>query len=365
MTDSNLYIGLMTGTSLDGIDCVLVDFANERPQLLASQLAPFDPALRDELLALQAPGDNELHRVMLAGNALADAFAEAVKAVMQQGGVNAQQIAAIGMHGQTLRHRPELAYTVQIGNAARLAERTGVAVVSDFRSRDVAAGGQGAPLVPAFHTGLFGHAVHRVIVNIGGITNITTLPPDGPVLGWDTGPGNVLMDGWIACHRSEHYDADGAWAATGKVDDALLATMLGEPYFAAPPPKSTGRDLFRPVWLDAMLAGHARAPVDVQATLLALTAHTIADQIERHAQAAAEIYICGGGTRNGALMAQLAQRLSPRQVCTTEALGLHPDWVEAVAFAWLARRCLQGQPGNLPAVTGAAGLRVLGAIYPA
>ncbi|GAB3264738.1 anhydro-N-acetylmuramic acid kinase [Chitinimonas naiadis] len=363
---SHLYIGLMSGTSLDGIDAALVDFATGQPRLQASLLLPFPPALRAELLALQAPTDNELDRTAQAENALADLYAEAVAQLLRQSQLPASAIAAIGMHGQTIRHRPERGYTLQIGNAARLAELSGITVVSDFRNRDIAAGGQGAPLVPAFHQGIFGGPVHRVILNIGGIANVTDLPLDGAVRGWDTGPGNVLLDGWIARHQGHAYDADGRWARTGQVSETLLAVLLAAPYFAAPPPKSTGRDLFHLAWLDEQLAHLPTLDTaDVQATLLAFTARSIATEIDRQASGAAEIYVCGGGARNGALMEAIRQLLAPRHLVSTEKLGLHPDWVEAVAFAWLARRCLGGQPGNLPAVTGAKGARVLGAIYPA
>ncbi|HEY9104350.1 anhydro-N-acetylmuramic acid kinase [Chitinimonas sp.] len=366
MPSSCLYVGLMSGTSLDGIDAALVDFSADRPRLLAQVLLPFPTDLRADLLSLQAPGENELDRMALAGNALADLYTASVAKVLADARVAPSEVAAVGMHGQTIRHRPERGYTSQIGNAARLAEQCGVTVVSDFRSRDIAAGGQGAPLVPAFHQGLFGGAVHRVIVNIGGIGNVTDLPPQGPVRGWDTGPGNVLLDGWIARHQGRAFDADGSWAASGQVVPGLLALLLAEPYGALPPPKSTGRDLFHLAWLDGHLAklGPLHA-ADVQATLLAHTAETIAREIEREATSAQEIYVCGGGARNGALMTGLAKRLGPRKLASTEELGLHPDWVEAVAFAWLARQCLQGLPGNLPAVTGARGPRILGAIYPA
>lgn len=364
MSQSALYIGLMSGTSLDGIDAALVDFTRDQPRLVAATLLPFPPELRAELLALQAPGENELDRAAQAGNALAQRYAEAVNVVLAMAGMASWDIAAIGMHGQTIRHRPERGYTLQIGNAALLAELSGIAVVADFRSRDVAAGGQGAPLVPAFHEGLFGGVVHRVVVNIGGIANVTDLPGQGgAVRGWDTGPGNVLMDGWIARHQDKHYDEDGAWAASGQVHAGLLAALSAESYFAAPPPKSTGRDLFHLPWLDARLAGFELAPADVQATLLELTARSIATQIEHEAADATEVYICGGGARNGALMRRLGQLLAPRRVVGTDALGLHPDWVEAAAFAWLAQRCMAGDTGNLPAVTGAAGPRVLGAVY--
>ncbi|GLR13179.1 anhydro-N-acetylmuramic acid kinase [Chitinimonas prasina] len=366
MHTPQLYIGLMSGTSLDGIDCALVDYAGTAPRLLHATLQPFAPALRTALLALQSPQTDELHQAALAANALADAYAAAITDTLAQADVAPAQVRAIGMHGQTIRHRPELAYTLQIGNAARLAEQTGITVVSDFRSRDVAAGGQGAPLVPAFHRGLFGAAAHRAIVNIGGISNVTDLPSHGEVRGWDTGPGNVLMDGWTTRHQGWAYDADGGWAATGAVNDVLLATLLAQPYLAQHPPKSTGRDLFHLRWLDAVLAQlPAIPPQDVQASLLEFTARSIADEINRHAAQASEVYVCGGGARNSLLMRRLAALLAPRRLDSTEVLGLHPDWVEAVAFAWLAKQCLAGQPGNLPAVTGAAGPRVLGAIYPA
>ncbi|PHV10719.1 anhydro-N-acetylmuramic acid kinase [Chitinimonas sp. BJB300] len=366
MSTASLYIGLMSGTSLDGIDCVLVDFASKRPTLLASHLLPFSPDLRAELLSLQIPGDNELHRVMLAANALADAYAKSIDLTLHKANLTSNAVCAIGMHGQTLRHRPELGFTVQIGNAARLAERTGITVVSDFRSRDVAAGGQGAPLVPAFHHSMFGDTRHRVIMNIGGIANVTDLPANGMVRGWDTGPGNVLMDGWISRHQGVAYDADGAWARAGQVQPDLLAQLLATPYCQQPPPKSTGRDLFQLAWLDQQLASHPSfATEDVQATLLAFTAESIAYQVKREAPEVCEVYVCGGGARNSALMDSLATKLDPIPVTSTQAIGLHPDWVEAVAFAWLAKQCLNQQPGNLPTVTGARGPRILGAIYPA
>ncbi|WP_374346976.1 anhydro-N-acetylmuramic acid kinase [Chitinimonas sp.] len=362
---SPYYIGLMSGTSLDGIDAALLDFSGAKPKLLATALLPFSDELLSRLLALQSSGSDELATAALAGNQLAQHYAQAVAAVLQLAGLAPSQIAAIGMHGQTVRHRPELGYTLQIGNAALLAELTGISVVSDFRSRDVAAGGQGAPLVPAFHQGVFGGATHRAIVNIGGIANLTDLPPHGPVRGWDTGPGNVLMDGWIKRCRGERYDFDGAWAASGQVNADLLAALLEEPYFNLAPPKSTGRDLFDMAWLDRILhKWPTLPPADVQATLLAFTVHSIVSEV-RHETEASEIYICGGGARNGSLMRQLALALAPRPVLSTEVLGLHPDWVEAVAFAWLARQCLLGEPGNLPEVTGARGKRVLGAIHQA
>ncbi|MGQ5523311.1 anhydro-N-acetylmuramic acid kinase [Chitinimonas sp. PSY-7] len=366
MPASSLYIGLMSGTSLDGINCALVDFTNQHPTLLATHLLPFDADLRAEFLSLQTSGDNELHRSMLAANALADAYAVAIRHTLEKAGISRGSIGAIGMHGQTLRHRPELGFTVQIGNAARLAEQTGITVISDFRSRDVAAGGQGAPLVPAFHHNMFSSPAHRVVINIGGIANVTDLPPNGPVRGWDTGPGNVLMDAWIHRHRNLTYDADGAWARSGQLQPDLLAQLLATPYCRQAPPKSTGRDLFHLAWLDQQLANHpALAPEDVQATLLAFTAESIAREIRREAPSASEAYVCGGGVYNSALMDCLAAQLSPISLASTETIGLDPDWVEATAFAWLAKQCLEKQPGNLPAVTGAHGPRILGAIYTA
>lgn len=362
---SDLYLGLMSGTSLDGIDAALVDFGGPQMRLVAAQCTPFSAELRAELLALQAPGVQEMHRAALAGNALADAYAESVASLLATAKLPAQAVAAIGMHGQTVRHQPALGYTVQLGNASRLAELSGISVVSDFRSRDIAAGGQGAPLVPAFHHAVFGDALqHRLLINIGGIANVTDLPVAGVIRGWDTGPGNVLMDGWIARHRGQAYDAAGSWAASGHIVGELLQRLLAEPYFALPPPKSTGRDLFDMAWLDAQLAGAQHAAADVQATLLEFTAQSIARSCRQDNQICHAAYVCGGGAHNAVLIQRLSELLQA-EVTSTEALGLDPDWVEACAFAWLARQCRLGLPGNLPAVTGARGLRVLGAIHQA
>jgi len=276
-------------------------------------------------------------------------------------------VIAVGVHGQTLRHRPERGWTLQLNNPARVAERSEIAVIADFRSRDVAAGGQGAPLVPAFHAALFRSKTrHRVIVNVGGIANITDLPPAGAISGFDTGPGNALLDLWCARNRGDPFDAGGAWAATGQVDVALLTALLAEPFFSAPPPKSTHRDKFNLTWLEERLAaaGWKGEADDVQATLVALTARTIADAIRKQASQAVDILICGGGARNVTLMKTLARELAPRRVATTAEEGVPVEHVEALAFAWLARETLAGRPGNLPSVTGAAGPRVLGAIYP-
>ena len=369
-------VGVMSGTSLDGVDAVLAAFDGAGARVLAAVHRPFPAELRAELLALQVPGPDELARAARAANALADAYAEAIVAVLAGGRVTAAAVLAAGVHGQTVRHCPAEGWTLQLNNAARVAERAGVTVVADFRARDLAAGGQGAPLVPAFHAALFARPdADRVVVNIGGIANLTVLPAGGDVAavrGFDTGPGNVLLDLWCARQRGEDYDRDGAWARSGRVDAALLDVLLAEPYFAAPSPKSTGRDLFNAAWLDRMLAlrGELASPAPdaaaVQATLLALTARTIAAAVAAASAASAstDVLVCGGGANNSALMAALATELAPRRVTTTAAHGVAVEHVEALAFAWLARQALAGQPGNLPAVTGARGLRVLGAIHP-
>jgi anhydro-N-acetylmuramic acid kinase len=360
-----LYIGLMSGTSMDGVDGVLADFANDAITTIASSFAPFPPELRGALMALQAPGANEIEREALAANALAACYAACVAALRPSA---AGPIQAVAAHGQTTRHRPELGYTRQTNNPALLAELTGLDVIADFRSRDVAAGGQGAPLVPAFHQAQFGKAGQtRVVVNIGGIGNISVLHADGRAGGFDTGPGNVLMDGWIARHQGKEYDADGAWAATGTVHAGALAQLKAEPYFALPAPKSTGRDLFHMDWLDARLAGVGTiATEDVMATLTALTAHTIADAIRGQAREVDAVYVCGGGAYNGTLLRALAAALGGAvTVESTAALGVAPNRVEALAFAWLGYRFQKREAGNLPAVTGAKGPRILGALYPA
>jgi anhydro-N-acetylmuramic acid kinase len=368
---AQLCIGLMSGTSLDGVDAALADFAGPAPRTLATHFAPFDSDLRAELLALQRPVENELERAALAANQLVRAYAAAVTAVLNLADLKPEDISALGAHGQTVRHRPDLGYTLQLNNPALLAELTGIPVVADFRARDVAAGGQGAPLVPAFHRAVFGDPGHiRVIVNIGGIGNITVLNADGSVLGFDTGPGNVLMDLWIGRHHGKAHDAEGAWAASGQVQAALLAQMLAEPYFALPSPKSTGRDLFNPEWLARFGSDHP--PADVQATLCELTATTIVDAIRRqlsgqprgHAADTLDVFVCGGGAHNPTLQQPLAALGTGWRWQSTDSLGVAPHRVEAMAFAWLAHRTLAQAPGNLASVTGAAGPRVLGAVYP-
>jgi anhydro-N-acetylmuramic acid kinase len=366
------YIGLMSGTSLDGVDAVLAEQQPGRPGLQAHHHAhrAFPEALRAELLALNHSGVDELHRAALAANGLVRVHAELVQALLAGTGLHANGVRAIGAHGQTVRHRPGdfdgTGYTLQLMNGALLAELCGIDVVCDFRSRDVAAGGQGAPLVPAFHAACFGApGRHRAVLNLGGIANLTLLPADGPVRGFDTGPANVLMDGWCRRHRGVAFDADGSWAAGGRVDSSLLARWLAEPYFGRQPPKSTGRDLFDSAWLDARLDAAAREPRDVMATLAELTARTVADALRQQAPATGELFVAGGGAGNRHVLARLAALLPDVQVQSSAALGVPPDQLEALAFAWLAQACLDRHPGNLPAVTGARGARVLGAIYPA
>ncbi|MDB5727786.1 MAG: anhydro-N-acetylmuramic acid kinase [Noviherbaspirillum sp.] len=370
--NESLFIGLMSGTSLDGVDGVLASFVHNEPiRTLTTAYLPFPPELRDEFMALQSPGENEIHREALAANGLARHYAACVTQLLSQAGIGPEAVTAIGAHGQTVRHRPELGYTRQTGNAALLAELTSIDVVTDFRGRDIAAGGQGAPLVPAFHQAIFGKSDEcRVVANIGGIGNISVLDRDEKVIGFDTGPGNVLMDLWISRHQGKPYDADGAWGASGQVIPLLLDALLDEPFLKLPPPKSTGRDLFHADWLAGKLGSvsHA-APADVQATLTQFTAATLADAIRTWAPHASAVYVCGGGAYNSHLMRSLQEALLAHThqaaVRSTATLGVSPNHVEALAFAWLAHRHVERQPGNLPSVTAAKGLRMLGALYPA
>jgi anhydro-N-acetylmuramic acid kinase len=374
-----LYIGLMSGTSLDGVDAVLADFdaaaAPDTPpqpgRVLGHVSQPFEPALRQALLALNASGPDELHRAALAGNALARAYAQAVQALLAQCNVSATAVRAIGAHGQTVRHQPQVVdgtgYTLQLNQPALLAELTGIEVVADFRSRDIAAGGQGAPLAPFFHRAWFGRPGESLgVLNIGGIANLTVLADDGATTGWDCGPGNVLMDGWIGQHLGQAYDDRGAWAASGRVLPGLLEQLRREPYFERLPPKSTGRDLFHLPWLEAQLASFQPAsPADVQATLCEFTARACADDLLRHAPFLRRLVVCGGGALNDHLMGRLAACLPGVLVQSTVAAGLPPLQVEAAAFAWLARQTVRREPLPLTSTTGARGARVLGCIYPA
>jgi anhydro-N-acetylmuramic acid kinase len=372
---ADLFIGLMSGTSLDGIDGVLVDLdAAVGLTVHAHRHMPLPDALAGELLALNAVQDNELHRAALAGNALARAYAAVVADLLAAGQAGAREVRAIGAHGQTVRHCPQAfdgtGYTLQLNSPALLAELTGIDVVADLRSRDLAAGGQGAPLVPAFHRAVFGRTDRTLgVLNIGGMSNLTVLSSDGSTTGFDCGPGNALMDHWSFRHRGQPYDAAGAWAAGGVVHRALLASMLAEPYFALCPPKSTGRDLFRPEWLQAHLNAvdptGALLAQDVQATLAELTATACARDLCVHAPDATELLVCGGGAFNAHLMSRIAAQLPGVVVSDSAERGLPADQVEACAFAWLARRFVRREPGNLASVTGAKGARILGALYPA
>lgn len=361
---SELYIGLMSGTSLDGVDAALVELRGA-PSLIETVFVPIPERLRTALLALHERGADELHRAALLAIELSALYAKAVGLLLRNAGVSTNAVRAVGCHGQTVRHRPECGYTLQLGNPAWLAERTGITVIADFRSRDIAAGGQGAPLVPAFHAACFRDTrTHRVIVNVGGIANVTDLPAKGPVSGFDTGPGNLLLDAWVRRKFERTFDRDGSLSGQGKPVDALLKKMLADPYFRRKPPKSTGRDYFNVNWLLAF--GVARLdPRNVLATLAELTARTVGDSIMRFCPGVKEVYLCGGGVRNLDLINRLERALSGIRVTSTQKLGIHPDWVEAAAFAWLAQRALKHESGSLPKVTGAKGPRVLGAIYPA
>jgi anhydro-N-acetylmuramic acid kinase len=371
---SEYFIGLMSGTSLDGVDGVIADFSADAPALvLASASLPFEAGFKAELLALNTPGENELHRAALAANQLAETYALVVERLLTNAaasGIRRQDITAIGAHGQTVRHRPQefgVGYTLQLNNPALLAERTGVDVVADFRTADLAAGGQGAPLVPAFHAAIWGDtAQSRAVLNIGGISNITLLHAGAEVQGFDCGPGNALMDFWCQRHTGQPYDDAGAWAASGQVHAPLLAQLLGSPYLKRQPPKSTGRDLFNPTWLEQQLGSFsALPPADEQASLTALTAQACANDLKNHMPSATELLVCGGGALNAELMRQIGLALPGVQVSSTEAHGLPPLQVEATAFAWLAQAFTHNKPGNLVAVTGAKDLRVLGALYKA
>ncbi|UNK58551.1 anhydro-N-acetylmuramic acid kinase [Pseudoxanthomonas daejeonensis] len=369
---SHLYLGLISGTSADGIDAALVEFPDGTSarglQLRAARVHPWPAALRERLVALGQGGEltslDELGRLDVQ---VAQQFADAALSLLDDAGISPRQVAAIGSHGQTLRHRPhgDAPFTMQVGDGSVIAERTGIATVADFRRRDVAAGGHGAPLVPAFHAALL-HSPDedRAVLNLGGIGNYTLLPRVGTVRGFDTGPANALLDAWCLRHTGEAFDAGGAFAARGRIDDALLARLLDDPWFALPPPKSTGREQFHLDWVRTRLHG-GESPADVQATLLELSAVTIARALGAHQPGTARVIACGGGVRNPQLLARIAAHLPHARIASTDAHGLDPDFVEAMAFAWLARETLAQRPGNLPAVTGARGPRVLGVVHPA
>ncbi|PYC30491.1 anhydro-N-acetylmuramic acid kinase [Pseudomonas protegens] len=360
------YIGVMSGTSLDGLDIALIE-QSPAIRLIATHYIPMPETLRAELLSLCASGPDEIARSAMAQQHWVKLAAQGIHSLLQQQQLQAQDIRAIGSHGQTVRHEPSRGFTVQIGNPALLTELTGITVISDFRSRDVAAGGQGAPLVPAFHEALFEQrSGKRAVLNVGGFSNLSLIETAKPVAGFDCGPGNVLLDAWIQTQRAETFDRNGQWAASGQLDQALLKTLLSDPFFATQGPKSTGREVFNLQWLNQHLAQHPAIPAEnVQATLLELTALTIVDSLQAAQVGTQELLVCGGGAHNGTLMRRLSALLPGTQVNSTAIYGVDPDWVEAMAFAWLAHCCLEGIAANRPSVTGARGLRVLGAIYPA
>ena len=355
----------MSGTSLDGADAALVDFDSGAPRTLAFSTVPFEGALRDRILLLSEPGRDHLDLAGAVMLELAQLYARVVEGAIAAGGVDRREIRAIGCHGQTVRHRPDRGFTIQLNDPARLAELTGIDVVADFRRRDMAAGGQGAPLVPAFHEAVFRHpAKSRAVVNIGGISNVTWLPSSGRTMGFDCGPGNVLLDGWARRHIGAQFDEDGKWASAGRTDAALLARLLDDPFFGARPPKSTGRELFRHDWLEERLPADYRT-ADVQSTLTDFTAHAIVESIERFCAGTDEIYLAGGGARNRALVSRIGALAKSRPVALTDALGVPTGHVESMAFAWLAMKCVRREPVDLTAVTGAREPRVLGALYAA
>jgi anhydro-N-acetylmuramic acid kinase len=361
-----IYLGLISGTSMDAIDAALVDFDVAPPHIIATSATPFEPALKRRVSAVidhvNGVALDELGQIDVE---VGRAFAQAALSLLQSAGLRPGRVTAIGSHGQTLRHRPDLPvpFTWQIGDPNTVAEMTGITVVADFRRRDVAAGGQGAPLLPVFHDQVFrGDAEDRVIANLGGIANITILKRDTSVTGFDTGPANRLLDAWISQHEGKDFDADGAWAAGGRVDETLLRELLDEPYLRLAPPKSTGRELFNLRWLNSKLGLFSREPRDVQATLQQFTAASLASAVRQYAPGAS-LYVCGGGARNAGLLAAIAVLTAPNRVASTAALGLDPDYVEAVAFAWFAMRTLEGLTSSAGSVTGAKGARILGGVY--
>lgn len=361
------FIGIMSGTSLDGVDLVVVSTENQRFQVLHSHFVPYTDTLQQQLLALSHPGDNEITRMGQMDIQLAELYAQGVVELLAKAQLDKSDISAIGCHGQTIRHLPDQGFSIQIGSGDVLAARTGIAVINHFRQADMALGGQGAPLVPAFHQALFPAKKEEVaVVNIGGIANVSLLKTDGQVLGFDTGPGNILMNGWIAQHKNKSYDANGEWASYGQRHDGLLKRLLEDDYFKLPAPKSTGREYFNQAWLKRQLQSlnEVIKPEDVQATLATLTVQSIADAINS-AGTPAQIWICGGGVHNPLLMRGLQQTLAPSPVKSTLEAGVDPDYLEASCFAWLAHQYMTNQPANLPSVTGASGPAILGRLHKA
>lgn len=364
---SELFIGLMSGTSLDGMDAVLVDFGKtlQDIKIMGHSYLPYEDAFKETLLKLHTPNTHELEESLMTGNTISEKAYDVIKALLKKTNITFKDIKAIGFHGQTIRHQPQKGFTLQIGNPALLAELSHINVIADFRNRDIAAGGQGAPLVPAFHHKVFSHpTINRAIVNIGGIANITLLNPKAHVAGFDSGPGNLLLDHWSKTHLNEVFDEGGGWARKGKVIQTLLDVFLKDAYFEKPAPKSTGRDHFNEAWLNKHLQKSHLAE-DIQRTLLELTALSIAKAVNTHHANINEIYLCGGGALNDFLVERLKVLTPKIKIQLTDVLGIPTQHVEAAAFAWLAKQMLLSQPGNLPEVTGAKGLRILGALYPA
>ena len=366
-----IYIGLMSGTSLDGIDALAIELGSE-PNILATHYQPYNDLLRQRLRRLCQGCADELSLYADLDSYLGQLFADAALEVIDKAGLKSADIRAIGSHGQTVRHFPVHKYpnSLQIANPNIIAERTGITTIADLRRRDMAAGGQGAPLVPAFHKAVFSSPEHhRAIVNIGGIANITRLPATTSATnitsGFDTGPGNTLMDTWIHRHKQVKIDDAGNWARHGKCNPELLHALLSDPYFSLPPPKSTGTEYFNLVWLEGFLTRYPDTPVNIQTTLCELTASTIASAILDHDTTPNDVFVCGGGSHNDYLLERLETKLGGIALRSTAELGVEPDWVESAAFAWLAQQTLAHQPGNLPNVTGANRKVVLGCIYPA
>lgn len=370
-TGQQLYVGLMSGTSMDGIDALVVDFSQPRPELLGHLYVPWPDSVKERLKVLAHPGENEIERLGIADIEVANQFSQAVNRLLEETGILATHIRAIGSHGQTIRHRPDAAlpFTLQIGDPNRIAELTGITVIADFRRRDMAAGGEGAPLAPAFHAAVFrDQSENRAVLNLGGIANITVLPSDSSsgVRGFDTGPANTLMDSWITHCQKQPFDENGNWAASGRIIPGMLENLLSDPYFSRPAPKSTGPELFNLEWLQQRQPGLDQLrPADVQATLCALTSESIKRALQTYAPDCQRLICCGGGTRNRTLMQQLKSGLGNIEVESTSSLGIDPERIESMAFAWLARQTLEGAAGNLPEVTGARHPRILGGIYQA
>ena len=364
---NELFIGLMSGTSLDGMDAVLVNFGEKSQdiKIIGHSYVPYEDKLKMALLGLHSPNTNELEESLVIGNIVSKKAYEAIEALLKKTNVVSKDIRAIGFHGQTIRHQPQKGFTLQIGNPALLAELSNINVIADFRSRDVAACGQGAPLVPAFHQEIFSHpTTYRAILNIGGIANVTLLNPKTTVSGFDTGPGNILLDHWSKTHRNQAFDENGVWAKEGKIIETLLSAFFKDAYFEKTAPKSTGRDHFNEAWLNKHLQ-KSYSRQDIQRTLLELTALSIAKAIDSHAANITEIYLCGGGALNSFLVERLKALMPKIKIQPSDLLGIPTQYVEAAAFAWLAKQMLFSKPGNLPEVTGAKGLRILGALYPA